>query len=698
MKRFSIILWILSVVTLIFISRLAYFQLFTEKYKLNAMNTSIKAEYQIPLRGYILDRNGKILVGNTPSYEITFTQAQMNPDFDTLNFCKLINFTKQQFIGRIQYIKAQKNYSPIIPISFLKGIDDTELARIQEQLYKYNAFSIVRIPERNYLVNTAGNILGYINEVNERYIKTDSLYYMPGNLAGMAGVERSYEKELRGVKGIKYIQKDRQSRSIGSYKNGEYDQKMQGGKDLTLTIDYELQKYAEDLLKNKRGAIVAIEPSSGEILAMASSPVIDPSLFVGKNKNKNIYVLQMDSMNKPNYDRAAQAMFPPGSPFKLINGLAAMQMGVIDDKTTFVCKHGFHYGRRKINCHCGFFYVPIPIRKGIQKSCNSFFAETYLRILKKYPNNIEKSIDEWSEIVKSFGLGEFMHTDLPFGSKGNIPNSAYYNKRFGKGKWNPYTIISNSIGQGEILLTPLQMANFAAIIANKGYYYTPHIAKAINGKPITDPQFTQRKYTKVNSKYFDIVLAGMEDVVTGGTARGIKTLEFIQAGKTGTAQNPHGRDHSLFILIAPADKPKIVVAVIVENGGFGATYAGPIASLVAEKYITKNVERKGMEERIEKTNLNGEYKRQWIDHLKRIGKYEPAKPDSIRLLDSIMKLPPDIRTVELKKYKDKQLLKEKLKKEEKEKAQEKEKQKQEELKKQKENAIKNDDLSDFEGD
>ena len=644
MKKFQIIIGVLIFLALLFIARISYLQLFTEKYKLNAANTSIKAEYQIPLRGYIMDRNGKILVGNTPSYELTFTQSQMEKNFDTLGFCKLVNISKADFIKKIKSIKSNKKiYNNLVPMTFMKGLTSEDLARIQEKLFKYNAFSIVRTPERNYLVHSAGNILGYINEVNEKYIKSDSSYYMPGNLAGMTGVEKSYEKYLRGIKGIKYIQKDRRLRSIGSYKDGEYDQQMHSGKDITLSIDYNLQNLAEKLLVNKRGGIVALDPNNGEILVMASAPVIDPSVFVGRDKNKHIYALQMDSMNKPMFDRAAQAAYPPGSTFKLINGLAALQMGVIDEKTTFICKHGFHYGNRKIGCHCGYFYTPIAMDKAIQKSCNNFFAEAYVRILNKYPGNIEKSIDEWSDIVKSFAVGEFMHNDLAVGSKGNIPDANYYNRRYGKDKWNIYTIISNSIGQGEVLATPLQIANYTAVIANRGFFYTPHIVKAIDGKPITDPQFTVPKQVKVEKKYFDIVNKGMSMVVLSGTGHRIFTNTFSQEGKTGTSQNPHGKDHSIFVLIAPVDKPKIAIAVVVENGGFGATYAGPMASLLAEKYLTGTIERKSMEESIIKSDFSNEYLRQWNDYLKRTGKYVPnnlpqALKDSINKINSNKKL------------------------------------------------------------
>lgn len=644
MKKFQIIIGVLIFLALLFIARISYLQLFTEKYKLNAANTSIKAEYQIPLRGYIMDRNGKILVGNTPSYELTFTQSQMEKNFDTLGFCKLVNISKADFIKKIKSIKSNKKiYNNLVPMTFMKGLTSEDLARIQEKLFKYNAFSIVRTPERNYLVHSAGNILGYINEVNEKYIKSDSSYYMPGNLAGMTGVEKSYEKYLRGIKGIKYIQKDRRLRSIGSYKDGEYDQQMHSGKDITLSIDYDLQNLAEKLLVNKRGGIVALDPNNGEILVMASAPVIDPSVFVGRDKNKHIYALQMDSMNKPMFDRAAQAAYPPGSTFKLINGLAALQMGVIDEKTTFICKHGFHYGNRKIGCHCGYFYTPIAMDKAIQKSCNNFFAEAYVRILNKYPGNIEKSIDEWSDIVKSFAVGEFMHNDLAVGSKGNIPDANYYNRRYGKDKWNIYTIISNSIGQGEVLATPLQIANYTAVIANRGFFYTPHIVKAIDGKPITDPQFTVPKQVKVEKKYFDIVNKGMSMVVLSGTGHRIFTNTFSQEGKTGTSQNPHGKDHSIFVLIAPVDKPKIAIAVVVENGGFGATYAGPMASLLAEKYLTGTIERKSMEESIIKSDFSNEYLRQWNDYLKRTGKYVPNNlpqtlKDSINKINSNKKL------------------------------------------------------------
>lgn len=620
------------IIATIFVARLAYLQLFTDRYALNAANTSIKIEYVIPQRGIIFDRNGKILVGNQPSYEISFTQNLMKPDFDTLGFCNLLRITKKDFINKVEALKKDKYYSRLTPMTFMSDMSREEIARIQEIIFKYPAFSIVERPQRKYEVTTSGNLLGYTNQVNENYIKRDSTYYLPGDIAGITGVERSYEKELRGEKGMKYIQKDIRLRNVGSYKNGSLDKDVVSGKDLTLTIDYDLQRMAEEMLVNKHGAIVALDPNNGEILVLATGPDIDPNLFTGPQKKKNIYRLSKDTLydNKPTFDRALQAAYPPGSTFKLLTALAAMQMGVMDENTIFPCGRGFYYRGLSIKGHGG----AEPLIPSIQVSSNCYFSYAFISIMNKYPGNPTKGVNEWKEIMESFGLNKFMNNDLAVGAKGRIPSGEFYEKRSNlKSKnWNPlYTqngSIFNGMGQGDVLITPLQLANYTAAIANKGWYYTPHIVKSIDGKPNPDPRFKKKHLTKVqNQKYYDLVMKGMEAVMLRGTGASLKSSDFTQLAKTGTAQVPQGKDNSIFTLIAPADKPKIVVAAVMEHAGFGATWAGPACTVIAEKYITGTLKREHLYKKMINASFMGEYKRQWYK--------EHDKPkedlDSIRL-------------------------------------------------------------------
>lgn len=648
--RYFKIFSILVVIALIFVARLAYLQLFTDRYALNAANTSIKTEYVIPQRGVIFDRNGKIMVGNQPAYEVSFTQALMRPDFDTLGFCSLMKISKADFIKRIDVIKKEKYYSKLTPMTFLKDLSREDIARVQEIIFKYPAFNIVQRPQRQYEVSTSGNLLGYTSEVNEREIKKDSIYYLPGDFIGKTGVEKSYEKELRGVKGVKYIQKDIRLRNIGSYKNGSLDKDVITGKDITLTIDYDLQRTAEEMLVNKHGAIVALDPNNGEVLVAATGPDIDPNLFTGPYKSKNLYALSKDTLyeNKPTFDRSLQAGYPPGSTFKLLTALAAMQMGVMDEKTIFPCGGGFFYKGKRIKGHGG----ADPLIPSIQVSSNCFFTYAFIAIIKKYPGNPSKGVDEWKKIMSSFGVGEFLNNDFAVGAKGRIPSGDFYEKRFkaimkasGSKRtdfknWDEMSTgaIYNGMGQGDVLVTPIQLANYVGAIANKGWYYTPHIVKAIDGKPNPDPRFKVKHKTLVDPKHFEPVLKGMEAVVLRGTARGLKSNDFTQLAKTGTAQVPQGKDNSIFVLIAPADKPKIVVVAVMEHAGFGATWAGPACTVIAEKYITGDLKRENLYKKMITSSFMPEYKRQWISDLKRKGLYVDPKPDSIkqkRIKDSL---------------------------------------------------------------
>ena len=616
MKKSYLFYVLVMAVALIFIARLAYLQLFTDRYILNAFNTSIKKEVVYPKRGDILDRDGRLLVTNSYDYEIQITPVLLEKGFDTIRFAQLLGITVKDFNAKMNEIKSMKGYSKVGTFPFLQGINREDFTRFQEQMYKYPAVDIVKRPKREYRVNSAGNVLGYIQEVNNAYIATDSAYYMPGDLAGQAGVEKSYEKVLRGIKGFKYLKKDIRLRTIGSYKNGENDIPVKNGKTLTLSLDYATQQLAEEMLTNKRGGIVAIEPKTGEILVLASSPVIDPNRY---NVPGEIYRMTKDSVSKIMYDRALQAEYPPGSPYKVLTGLVSFEMGTTDTATVFTCHHGFRYGRAHMACHCG--RGAHKIESAIARSCNSYFSKTWLAILKKDSLNIENSINEWSNIMRSFGLGQYLGTDLPVGSKGNIPDADYYNYFLGKGKWNPFSIVSNGIGQGEILATPIQMALYTAIIANKGWYYTPHIVKEIDGKPIKDSAYTVKHKTLVDPKHFPVMIQGMKDVITAGTGRGILSKKFTQAGKTGTAENPHGQDHSIFVLFAPVEDPQIAVAVTIENGYWGARWAAPMASLIAEQYLYDTIERKYLYDRMIRGDLRGEYKRQEIERLKAKGWY-----------------------------------------------------------------------------
>ncbi len=403
--------------------------MFTDRYALNAANTSIKTEYIIPQRGVIFDRNGKIMVGNQPSYEISFTAALMKPDFDTLDFCNLLQISKTDFIKTIDAIKKERYYSKLTPMTFMKNMSREEIARIQEIIFKYPAFSIVSRPQRQYEVSTSGNLLGYTNEVNERELKKDSIYYLPGDFIGKTGIEKSYEKDLRGIKGVQYIQKDIRLRSIGSYKDGALDKDVVTGKDITLTIDYDLQRMAEEMLVNKQGAIVAIDPSNGEILALATGPDIDPNLFSGPNKTRNLYRLQMDTIynNRPTFDRSLQAAYPPGSTFKLLTAAAAMQMGVMDENTIFPCGGGFNYRGLRVKGHGG----ADPLIPSIQVSSNCYFSYAFIAIMNKYPGDPSRGVNEWKKIMSSFGVGEFLNNDLAVGAKGRIPSGEFYEKRSG---------------------------------------------------------------------------------------------------------------------------------------------------------------------------------------------------------------------------------------------------------------------------
>jgi len=614
MPRKSLLYFLILSVGAIFIGRLFFLQIIDSKYRQNPLNNSaVTIKYAYPDRGFIYDRNQKLLVANQSSYDIMIIPKDVEP-LDTLEFCSLLGIDKEDFLKR--YYRT-KNYSPRIPSIFLGQLSKEDYAFLQEKMYKYKGFYIQKRFLRQYPENTSANVLGYISEVNEGLLKKNN-YYQLGELIGYQGVEKQYEEVLRGQKGVNFIQKNRFNKEIGAYKDGIYDTLPIPGKDITLTLDMELQMYAEQLMVNKRGGIVAIEPSSGEILSLVSTPSYDPKMLVGRKRSKNSVLLFNDTIKKPMLDRGLQAQYPPGSPFKIINALVALQEDAITSESAFNCYHGYKYGRGGfMKCHCGVVGTPISLNKGIYRSCNSYFANVYRRTIEKY-DDPEKGMDVWSNHVKSFGLGNYLGYDMPAGQKGLIPDSKLYNRYYPNHQWKAITTISNAIGQGEVLTTPIQLANMTAAIANRGYFYTPHILKKVGDSVNQDEKYTTKKYTTINPKHFEPVIEGMFNVFEVGTARGSKISDIEICGKTGTAENfkrVNGErvqftDHSIFIAFAPKDKPKIAIAVFVENGYWGSRWAAPIASLMIEKYIKGDIERDWLEKRMLEGSLEDEYSKQ----------------------------------------------------------------------------------------
>ena len=614
MPRKSLLYFLILFVGLVYISRLFFLQVLDTKYQQNPLNNSaVTVKFAYPDRGFIYDRNGKLLVANQASYDVMIIPKDVEP-LDTLEFCGLLKITKEDFLKR--YYKT-KNYSPRIPSIFLGQLSKEDFAYLQEKMYKFKGFYIQKRFLRQYPEKTSANVLGYISEVNEGLIKTNK-YYQLGELVGYHGAEKQFENVLRGEKGVKYIQKNRFNKEIGAYKEGIYDTLPVPGKDITLTLDMELQMYVEKLMTNKRGGVVAIEPSTGEILTLVSTPSYDPAMLVGRKRSKNSVLLFNDTIKKPMLDRGLQAQYPPGSPFKIINALVALQEEVITPESTFYCYHGYKYGRGGfMKCHCGIVGAPISMNTGIYRSCNAYFSNVYKKTIEKY-DSAPEGMDNWSKHVKSFGLGNYLGYDMPSGQKGLIPDAALYNRYYPNHKWKAITTISNAIGQGEVLTTPIQLANMTAAIANRGYYFTPHILKKVGDSLNENEKYTKPKYTTIDARHFEPVIEGMYNVFEIGTARGSKMSDIQICGKTGTAENfkrVNGErvqftDHSIFIAFAPKDNPKIAIAVFVENGYWGSRWAAPIASLMIEKYIKGEVTRDWLEKRMLEGSLEDEYSKQ----------------------------------------------------------------------------------------
>lgn len=589
-RRKYIIIGVIILIAVIFLIRLFYLQVIENRFKLSADNIVLRNIRQYPPRGRIYDRHGQLLVYNEAAYDLMVIPGQVK-NIDTSTFCRLLGIDSITFIKQLN--KATK-YSRFRPSVFVKQISKEDFGKIQEKLYLFPGFYAQTRTLRHYPMPIASHLLGNIGEVSQRELDRDP-FYKAGDYIGKSGIEKYYEKYLRGKKGMRIVEVDVYNREKGSYKNGKYDTLAIPGKNIKLGLDAGLQSYGEQLMKNKKGSIVAIDPKTGEILAMISSPSFDPNMLVGRERSKNFTRLMNDTL-QPLLNRATMGTYPPGSTFKLVNALIALQEKAITPHTMFTCQ-----GKLSRPIKCTHTHVsPLDLNEAIKQSCNSYFWKTFKSILDnpKYKNS-HQGYQAWYIHVINFGFGHKFNTDIPYEVPGNIPSKEYFDKIY-HGVWNALTVRSLAIGQGEILVTPVQLANLVAIIANEGEYYPPHLMVSVEGDSKDSLKFHILKATTVNTKNFKIVRKAMLDVFESehGTARFYKMDSIKQCGKTGTVQNPFGADHSIFIAFAPMDDPKIALSVIVENSGYGSTWAAPIASLMIEKYLTGRVKRKKLEKRM----------------------------------------------------------------------------------------------------
>ena len=594
----------LCLMACVLIAKLFAIQILDDKYKINASNNSMVYDIIYPTRGIIYDRNGKIIVGNKVAYDILVTPKEVEP-FDTLLLADALNVTPEFLRGKMAEYRKNRKRIGYQSMVMLKQIPPETYMKFAEIQYKFKGFKGQVRSIRDYPVNAGGNLLGYVSEVDQSYIKRHPGEYRPGDYAGKTGIEAAREKELRGKKGYHIYLRNSHNQIEDKYRDGEMDQEAVPGKDIVTTIDADLQQYGQLLMQNKVGSLVAIEPSTGEILTMVSSPGIDVEMLADIGKH---YTEIVSDPHKPMFNRAVQAPYPPGSVFKLVNGLIGLQEGVLKPEYTYPCNKGYYFGSHKLGCHA--HRSPLNLEEAIMMSCNGYFCYVMKNILenKKYKGPGE-ALDKWHEYLESFGFGHKLGSDFPSELGGTIPTSAYYNKIYGKGGWKFTTVISISIGQGEIGATPLQIANMCAIMANRGHYYIPHIIKDSDSLKI-DQKYKERQYTLVDTTHFYQVIDGMWRAVnsgfgSGGTASIAAVPGLDICGKTGTAQNPRGADNSVFICFAPKENPKIAVAAYIENGGFGATWACPIASLLVEKYLNGTIDekRKPLEQRVLDGNL-----------------------------------------------------------------------------------------------
>lgn len=585
--RRYIIAGMVAIMAFIFLIRLFYIQIIDVSYKTSADNNSQRYETQFPARGLIYDRKGRLMVYNEAAYDLMVTPIQVK-ELDTAELCKLLDVTPQYVK---ETIKAARKYSVYKPSVFIKQISAENFALFQEKMYRFPGFFGQTRTLRKYAKPVAAHVVGYVSEVDDKIMKKNP-YYKMGDYIGWSGIEKAYEDDLRGEKGVKISLVDVHNRVVGSFQNGRFDTTAIVGSDLTASIDLELQAYAEKLMQNMRGSVVAIEPSTGEILAMVSMPTYDPNDLIGRKRSLNFGQLYADP-SKPLFDRSVMGLYPPGSTFKIINGLIGLKEGMIIPESYFSCSGGYNYGGKK-PLACTHHHGTINLEHAISGSCNVYFCHVFRAIIdnRKYSSTFD-AYNSWRNYVMSMGFGKKLDCDVPHELNGNVPSASYYDRFFGQGRWRSSTIISLAIGQAELGITPLQMANMAAIFANRGYYYTPHLVKSIKGKEYIDKKYTTRHDTPFDKSIYEVMVKGMFGTVNmpGGTAAWstVKLDSILICGKTGTAQNPHGKDHSVFIAFAPMDNPKIAIAAYVENAGYGSTWAAPVSSLMIEKYLTDSI-------------------------------------------------------------------------------------------------------------
>ena len=589
-KRKYIIGLVAILIVIVYLLRLLSLQIMSDDYKRNADSNAFLKKIQYPARGLIMDRKGRLLVYNEPAYNImVIMQEQLG--VDTLDFCNTVGITKEQYIERMAEIKDSKKnlgYSRFTPQLFMSQIPAKEFSVFQEKLFKFNGFYVEKRAIRHYATTCAAHVLGDVAEVSQLDVDSDE-YYRPGDYIGKLGVEKSYEKDLRGVKGMKIMLRDVHGRIKGHYQDGQFDRVPEPGRNLTLGLDRDLQALGERLMRGKLGSIVAIDPQTGEVLCMVSSPTFDPHLLSGPDRGKNYQKLYANPM-KPLLNRAIMGQYPPGSTFKTSQGLTFLQEGIINTHTAYPCYHGFRYGRLHVGCHG--HASPAALAYAIQTSCNSYFCWGFYHMMqaKRKYGTVNNAMNRWKDYMVSMGFGYRLGVDLPGEKRGMIPNAEYYDKHY-RGSWNGLTVISDAIGQGEVALTPLQIANLCATIANRGYYYIPHVVRSVEGRP-TDTTYTRKHYTMVEEKYYNYIVDGMRRAVLGGTCKGANLPGLDVCGKTGTAQN-RGRDHSVFIGFAPMNNPRIAISVYVENGGFGAHFAVPIGAVMIEQYLNGHLSPSG---------------------------------------------------------------------------------------------------------
>ncbi len=587
-RRKYVIGGFILLIVIIYTFRLLSLQVIDTRYKDEADSNAFLRKAIYPSRGVIYDRNGKVVVYNRPAYDIMLIPRDVK-QFDTLDLCNTLGITREQFDTRMRDMKDKKvnpGYSSYSPQTFITQLSAEDYGKLQEKMYRYPGFFIQKRILREYSYHCGANVLGNIREVSQSDIQKDP-YYSRGDVTGDLGIEKSYERFLRGTKGEEILIRDARGKIQGRYEDGAHDKRAISGRDLKLSIDIELQQFAESLIMNKKGAVVAIEPSTGEILALATGPSYDPSLLVGRQRGKNYAKLAADS-RRPLLDRSVMGVYPPGSTFKPTQGLILLQEGIIGLGTPFPCSHGYINSGLRVGCHA--HASPIALKPALATSCNAFFCwglKSMIDRKSKY-GSAAQAFETWKNYLVSFGYGYRLGVDLPSESRGFLPNAKFYDKYYGEGRWSANTIISVSIGQGEILATPLQIANLSATIANRGWYITPHVVKQIQDT-VMPAEYLERHAPKINRQHYEAVAEGMRMAVLGGTCRGANLADIEVCGKTGTAQNPHGADHSAFMGFAPYNDPKIAVAVYIENAGYGATFGVPIGSLVIERYLNGHI-------------------------------------------------------------------------------------------------------------